>query len=106
ASESYGALSVFVQAAFRVERAMNVSPGAFAPQPRVGSAVVVLTPQSCAEETPLFRQLVKAAFGARRKTLANAWRAVAEREVLAAAADEAGIALTARGETLSVGQFA
>jgi 16S rRNA (adenine1518-N6/adenine1519-N6)-dimethyltransferase len=106
ATPSYGALSVFVQAAFDVERAMNVAAGAFAPAPRVGSAVVVLTPAMHAEETPRFRELVQRAFGARRKKLSNAWRGLASREAVAAAATEAGIDLDARGETLSVEQFA
>lgn len=105
-SESYGALSVFVQAAFAVERAIVVSPGSFAPPPKVGSAVVVLVPQARAEETPMFREVVQKAFGARRKKLRNAWRALAEPEALEAAATGAGIDLGARGETLSVEQFA
>ncbi len=103
---NYGALSVFVQAAFSVERAMNVSAGAFAPQPRVGSAVVLLVPTQRAEETVMFRNLVQKAFGARRKKLSNAWRSLAERAVLDQAAAEAAVDLGARGETLSVEQFA
>lgn len=106
ASESYGALSVFVQAAFAVERAIVVSPGSFAPPPRVGSAVVVLTPARRAEETAMFREVVQKAFGARRKKLRNAWRALADPDVLEAAATGAGIDLSARGETLGVEQFA
>jgi 16S rRNA (adenine1518-N6/adenine1519-N6)-dimethyltransferase len=49
---------------------------------------------------------VKGAFGTRRKTLRNAWRGVADLDVIAAAAAAAGISLDARGETLSVDQFA
>lgn len=105
-TESYGALSVFVQAAFDVERAMNVAAGAFSPPPRVGSAVVVLRPNRRAEETVMFRELVQKAFGARRKKLSNAWRSLAERDVLTAAAETAGVDLNARGETLSVERFA
>ena len=37
--EDYGALSVFVQAAYHVERALVIRRGAFYPQPRVDSAV-------------------------------------------------------------------
>ena len=54
----------------------------------------------------MFRALVKGAFGTRRKTLRNAWRGVAALDVIAAAAAEAGISLDARGETLSVDEFA
>ena len=103
---AYGALSVFVQAAFLVERALTVSPGAFAPQPRVGSAVVVLRPERKAEESDLFRALVQKAFGARRKKLSNAWRTLAEPDMLREAAAAAHIDLDARGETLSVAEFA
>src|SRR5262245_41382910 len=69
ASEAYGALTVFVQAAFAVERVLTVRAGAFYPKPAVDSAVVRLTPlvPRRAEETPAFRAAVKSAFGMRRK---------------------------------------
>jgi len=108
-SDHYGALSVFVQAAFEVERALVIRRGAFYPQPEVDSAVVVLTPRaSRIAETPAFRGLVKGAFGQRRKKLSNAWQGVCNksREELAAAAARAGIDLDARGETLGVADFA
>ncbi len=105
----YGALTVFVGAALRVERKMVVRRGAFYPQPNVDSAVVVLTPLDppLARETDEFRAVVKAAFAQRRKTLRNAWRAVAglSAEALALAAERAEIDLDLRGETLEVGQF-
>ncbi len=108
ASESYGALSVFVQAQFRVERAFIVRRGAFYPQPGVDSAVVVLDPHPVpvAEETSAFRRVVKSAFAARRKTLRNAWRALGDGEAVAEAARACGIDLDARGETLGVEKFA
>lgn len=106
--DDYGALSVFVQAAFSVERALVIRPGSFYPVPRVDSAVVVLTPHPTlvAAETPLFRAVVKLAFAARRKTLRNAWKALGAGEELALVAAEAGVRLDARGETLSVAEFA
>jgi 16S rRNA (adenine1518-N6/adenine1519-N6)-dimethyltransferase len=108
ASESYGALTVFVGAAFRVNRAFGVGRGAFHPRPGVDSAVVVLTPTvpPRAEETETFRAAVRAAFAQRRKTLRNAWRALADTAVIAACAETAGIDLDRRGETLSVEEFA
>jgi 16S rRNA (adenine1518-N6/adenine1519-N6)-dimethyltransferase len=104
----YGALSVFTQAAFTVRRAIAVPRGAFVPAPRVDSAVVVLEPAGArrAAETPAFRAVVKAAFTARRKTLRNAWRGLADRAAVDAAAARAGIDLGARGETLAVEDFA
>jgi len=107
-SEAYGALSVFAQAAFRVARPLVVRRGAFFPQPNVDSAVVVFEPHPTplASETPMFRGLVKGAFGQRRKKLKNAWQKLAAPEALAAAAERAGIGLDQRGETLSVLDFA
>lgn len=108
--DAYGALSVFVQAAMHVQKAFIVRPGAFRPPPKVDSAVVKLTPlrPKRAEETEQFRELVKRAFAARRKTLRNAWRGVFgwDSETLTARAQQAGISLDARGETLSVEDYA
>lgn len=107
-NKTYGALTIFVRAAFKARRAFTVSPGCFHPPPEVTSAVVVLEREEPrrAEETETFRALVKGAFGARRKTLRNAWGRVAEPERIAAAAAQAGISLDARGETLDVDQYA
>jgi 16S rRNA (adenine1518-N6/adenine1519-N6)-dimethyltransferase len=104
----YGALSVFAQAAFRVTKLFEVSRGSFHPPPEVTSAVVLLEPHRprLAEETELFRALVKGAFGARRKTLRNAWSKIGPSADVATAASRAGISLDARGETLGVEAFA
>lgn len=108
--DEYGALTVFVQAAFSVDRAFVVRRGAFYPQPNVDSAVVTMTPRRprLADETDTFRALVHAAFAQRRKTLRNAWRGVAgtSREHLTKIAEAAGVDLDARGETLDVSAFA
>ncbi len=107
---AYGALAVFVQAAFRSRRAFVVKRGAFYPQPGVDSAVIVLEPHATplAVEDDAFRAVVKAAFGQRRKKLRNAWRGVlgASDDALAAAAARAGVDLDARGETVDVAGFA
>jgi 16S rRNA (adenine1518-N6/adenine1519-N6)-dimethyltransferase len=101
-SKDYGALTVFVRAAFDVRRVVTVSRGSFHPPPDVTSAVVELRPHVVAEETPAFQRLVKAAFEMRRKTLRNAWSKLGVEE----AAKAAGIDLERRGETLSVEEFA
>lgn len=109
-SDDYGGLSVFAQAAFRVEPAFTVAKNVFYPAPTIDSRVVVLHPlrPPRAVETETFQRLVKAAFGQRRKTLRNAWLEVADRklELLTEAAAAASVALEARGETLSVDDFA
>jgi 16S rRNA (adenine1518-N6/adenine1519-N6)-dimethyltransferase len=107
-SGEYGALTVFVSAAFDVVRALNVGRGAFHPRPQVDSTVIVLTPlrPPRAVETDAFRQAVRAAFAQRRKTLRNAWSSLGPPDEVQSRADRAGIDLTRRGETLSVEEFA
>lgn len=107
-TSEYGALTVFVKAAFSVERALVVRRGAFYPQPNVDSAVVVLVPREPhIEETPAFRAVVRAAFAKRRKTLKNAWSGVLglSSESVSTAARAAGIDLDLRGETLAAEDF-
>lgn len=109
-ARDYGALSVFVQAAFSPRRVVSVKRGSFFPAPNVDSAVVsleALDPPR-AVETPSFREAVRRAFGMRRKTLRNAWKGIYgwSADDLAAAAAQADISLDARGETLSVEHFA
>lgn len=109
ASDDYGALSVFTQAAYDVERALIIRRGAFYPQPGVDSAVVVLTPRADrVRETTAFRELVHGAFQQRRKKLRNAWAALANGDAASFAelARSANIDLDRRGETLSVEEFA
>lgn len=74
-SKTYGILSVLLQAWYDIEYVLSVGPGAFAPPPKVKSAVIRLRRNSrtglgCDEK--LFRQIVKMAFNQRRKTLRNA----------------------------------
>jgi 16S rRNA (adenine1518-N6/adenine1519-N6)-dimethyltransferase len=109
ATDAYGALSVFTQAAFAAEKLLTVKGGAFHPRPEVDSSVVVLVPHrplAAIEDEP-FRAVVKGAFGTRRKTLRNAWRGIFgwTDEELAKHAEEAAIDLQRRGETLSVEEF-
>ena len=110
-SKEYGALTVNVAAVARAETLFGVPAGAFAPPPKVESAVVRITPRaepliSPDEERP-FRTLVQGAFGMRRKQMRRVVRSLfaldAERadELLAAA----GIEPSDRPEVLSVQQF-
>jgi len=108
-SKEWGALTVFVRAAFETRRVLRAPPGAFHPSPEVTSAVVELVPlrPPRALETGTFRALVRGAFEMRRKTLRNAWAALAPPGgSLEDAAAAAGIDLRARGETLDVEAFA
>lgn len=104
-SKVYGRLSVMLQLACRVEPLLRVPPGAFRPPPKVESALVRLTPRAPAERTfddpVLLARVVKAAFGQRRKTLANALRD----EASAAQIEAAGIDPRTRAEQLAPNAF-
>jgi len=73
-NKDYGILSVLLQAYYDIEYLFTVPPHVFDPPPRVNSGVIRLTRNAtekldCNEK--LFKQVVKAGFGNRRKTLRN-----------------------------------
>jgi len=107
-TSEYGALTVFVGAAFAVKRAFSLGAAAFFPRPRVDSAVLVLSPHRPprARETVQFRAAVRAAFSQRRKTLRNAWSGLGNASDVARWAERSAIDLGRRGETLSIEEFA
>jgi len=73
-SKAYGRLSVMVQAHCSADNLFEVPPSAFNPPPKVDSAIVKLTPltkQFVLKNTILFANLVREAFGQRRKTIRN-----------------------------------
>src|SRR5499426_308485 len=108
----YGSLSVLTQVACDVRLAFGVPPGAFSPPPQVDSAVIHLRaraiPPVPIAEPDRFRAVVRAAFGQRRKNLANALAAglglAAERA--RALISAAGIDPARRAETISLDEFA
>jgi len=111
-SKTYGALSVLTQAAAAVRLAFPVPPGAFSPPPQVDSAVLHLRPH---REPPVplpdprrFAAVVRAAFGQRRKSLANALAAglAVPAETARDRCQAAGIDPGRRAETLSLDEFA
>jgi 16S rRNA (adenine1518-N6/adenine1519-N6)-dimethyltransferase len=111
-SKVYGALSVLTQLYCDVELALRVAPSSFRPPPKVESAVVHLRVLPSARvrlaDERRFHAVVRAAFGQRRKMLANAVAAglgvPLERARAAAAA--AGIDPRRRAETLGIDEFA
>jgi 16S rRNA (adenine1518-N6/adenine1519-N6)-dimethyltransferase len=110
-TKAYGTLSVWCQAHGRVTDKVSVAPEAFVPRPDVRSAVLKIelyeNPLVAADEVPLLRGLVRAAFGQRRKTLRNALSAWLnqDREAIAGFLRSQGIDPRRRGETLSVDEF-
>lgn len=104
-SKVYGRLSVMLQAYCEVTSLFVVPPGAFRPPPKVDSAVVRLVPrppQTVGIADPKrFADVVRAAFGQRRKTLRNALNGVCD----AAQFEAAGVRPDARAEQLEVADF-
>lgn len=102
----YGRLSVMLQLACKVEPLLRVAPGAFRPPPKVDSAVVRLTPLPPASHrgpalAHAIGAVVRAAFGQRRKTLANALRGLLDADAIRAA----GIDPRARAENVAPDGF-
>lgn len=103
----YGALTVFVHAAYDVRSVARVSRGSFHPPPKVESAVISLRPRrERIEETPSFQRTVRAAFEQRRKTLRNALSTAFATTVIDRAFAARALDPMRRGETLSVEEFA
>ncbi len=104
--KTYGRLSVMTQYYCKVEPLFMVPPDAFFPAPKVDSAIVRLTPYKdlpvAVDNEVRFDEVVKAAFGMRRKTLRNALKAIINTEKIIAA----GIDPAARAEQLSLEDFA
>lgn len=103
-SAAYGRLGVMAQRRARVELRLAVPPESFTPPPRVDSAVVQVYPlEGCfdPEFERVFAEVVRLAFGARRKTLANALKRRLSATELAAIGIDPG----ARAEVLSVADF-
>ncbi|HLU66721.1 MAG TPA: 16S rRNA (adenine(1518)-N(6)/adenine(1519)-N(6))-dimethyltransferase RsmA [Kofleriaceae bacterium] len=111
-TSEYGALGVLIGAFADVSLVARARATAFAPPPRVDSAVVCITPLPGGRpRVPLgdpehFRAVVHAAFGQRRKTLRNALRARFDAGEVQGALEETGIDGARRGETLSLDELA
>jgi 16S rRNA (adenine1518-N6/adenine1519-N6)-dimethyltransferase len=104
-SKVYGRLSVMLQLACRVEPLFNVPPEAFRPPPKVESSVVRLLPLEPHElhdaRPEHVYAVVKAAFGQRRKTLANALKQLLDSDAIR----RADVDPKARAETLAPADF-
>ena len=106
-TKAYGVLTIMIAMYARVERLLQLPPGAFVPPPNVRSTVVRLAFGPAAvkvSDEALFERLVRALFTTRRKTLANGLKAF----------DPTGAAVLAlsdldprrRPETLSLSELA
>ena len=104
-SKVYGRLTVMLQARCEVTPLFMVPPHAFRPPPKVDSAVVRLVPLAAdkihIKDAVLFENLVRDAFGQRRKTIRNAMQARATSDDIEAV----GLRPDARAEQLPVTDF-
>lgn len=102
-NKTYGITSVLLQAFYEIDYLFTVGENEFVPPPRVKSAVVRLRRNDVRQldcDEKLFKQIVKAGFNQRRKTLRNSIRAF---KLKAEFLDHKY--LTQRAEELSVADF-
>ena len=104
-TRDYGRLTVSVGRTFSVESVFNVSPDAFSPPPEVRSTVMYLRtrklPKSNSASDDMFSDLVRLAFGNRRKTLRNSLGRSIDESVF----NDAGIDANLRAQNLGVEHY-
>ena len=113
-SKDYGALSLAVQFYAKAQIVANVPPNCFIPRPNVDSSVIRLTlyeePPVLAQDEKKMFSIIRASFNQRRKmlinSLHNAPELAADKEAVRAALLSMGISEKARGEELTLTQFA
>jgi 16S rRNA (adenine1518-N6/adenine1519-N6)-dimethyltransferase len=106
-SRTYGSPSVVAQLACEVELVRRVDPAVFRPRPRVDSAILRLRRTGPGADRAT-RELVRAAFAHRRKSLARSLEHGEKGSLVPARAAlaELGLAADSRAEALSPKQFA
>jgi 16S rRNA (adenine1518-N6/adenine1519-N6)-dimethyltransferase len=111
-SKDYGSLTVYARFYCILEPLFHVPPSAFWPKPEVESTLVRVRfrsrpPVEVPDETRFF-ELVRASFGQRRKTIANAVATAyeGERGLAARVLQAARVPGARRGETLDIEEFA
>lgn len=103
-SKTYGILSVLLQAWYDCEYLFNVEPYVFTPPPKVRSGVLRLvrnSRESLGVDEKVFKNVVKTAFGQRRKTLRNSLAHLFGEKISSVQPD----VLALRPERLDVEQF-
>lgn len=105
-SRTYGSPSVLAQLACEVKLVRKVDPAVFRPRPRVDSAILGLRRTGPGADEPT-RELVRAAFAHRRKSLARSLEHVRPGSLTAtrAALESLGLSADSRAEQLSPEQF-
>lgn len=108
-TESYGYLTLYVQAFASAKSVLTLEPKSFYPPPKVRSAVVVLDPHDPQLESNRddVLDLISNAFRMRRKKLVNnliGWRGLTREQALDAM-QRAGIGEDVRAETVTLKEF-
>jgi len=104
-TKDYGILAVVLNYFTDTKLCFKISPNVFYPKPKVYSALVHINfkeVNQAENEQKLFIQIVKAAFGNRRKTLKNSFSNSIFQEINFS---NSGIDLTLRAENLNVEDF-
>jgi len=112
-SPEYGAFTVYSNYHTKPEILFDVSPECFYPRPKVTSSVVkmdsIVNRLLDAESEEILFKIVRAAFGQRRKTLANALHSVFgniyKKDEISKHIKDCGFNVLTRGEALSVEEF-
>lgn len=111
-SSDYGAITAVLGYYGTVRKLFKVSAGCFIPAPKVDSAVVRIDlykePLYTPKNEKLFRDLIKAGFEMRRKTLINAINAKLphiNKDTVKESLSQMGLDETIRGERLSTEEF-
>ncbi|MGP7819498.1 16S rRNA (adenine(1518)-N(6)/adenine(1519)-N(6))-dimethyltransferase RsmA [Niallia sp. 01092] len=114
-TKEYGSLSIAIQYYTVPEVVMIVPKTVFVPQPNVDSAVIKLTrrdtPLVSVKDEDFFFRVTRASFAQRRKTILNNLSSQLEngkqkKECIIEALQQADIASSRRGESLSIEEFA
>jgi 16S rRNA (adenine1518-N6/adenine1519-N6)-dimethyltransferase len=105
-TKDYGSLTVLHRLLVEVKREMKLSGGCFFPPPKVDSVFLRMRPLAqpalALGELPELERFVRAAFGQRRKTLANALRGAGlDTRALGQQLDALGLDPRARAESLA-----
>ncbi|HEY0792315.1 MAG TPA: 16S rRNA (adenine(1518)-N(6)/adenine(1519)-N(6))-dimethyltransferase RsmA [Chthoniobacterales bacterium] len=104
--KAYGSLSVALQRRWHVRKIKTLPASVFVPQPRVDSAVVLLTPKTGTELEPVdaeeFERLVRLGFSQRRKQLRKLLATRYGVEQLQETWNRIGLAADVRAEALSL----
>jgi len=104
-THQYGRLTVCVARSFTVESVLDIEPDAFSPPPKVRSSMIVLRPKLMPATDlvceRVFADIVRLAFGKRRKTLRNALAGVIDEAMF----EKVGVNSALRAQNMSVKQY-